>query len=142
MTRLFHFERWRLDYLIAAPGSIPWGHVLLVAPECFYYKNIPDSVRSIESSYCRFFIYFLSILTSTLVVLHLLLIHFSFPGQFFGSLIGLLQAISSLVGLLQYPLFIASQHFNYDSLGVSISLCLCVKINIGFLFILNMRGWF
>ena len=44
----------------------------------------------------------------------------SFPGQYFGTLYGLLFGVSSIVGLLQFPLFIASQRlFNDDPMVVS-----------------------
>ena len=44
----------------------------------------------------------------------------SFPGQYFGTLYGLLFGVSSIVCLLQFPLFIASQRlFNDDPMVVS-----------------------
>ncbi|XP_072033367.1 equilibrative nucleobase transporter 1-like [Amphiura filiformis] len=46
-----------------------------------------------------------------------------FPGQYFGTLYGLLLAISSIIGLLQFPLFIVSQKFfDNDPLVVNLIL--------------------
>ncbi|XP_072039334.1 equilibrative nucleobase transporter 1-like [Amphiura filiformis] len=54
-----------------------------------------------------------------------------FPSQYFGTLFGLLMGLSSIIGLLQFPLFIVSQtFFDNDPLVVNLILLVACMLTI------------
>ncbi|XP_072049638.1 equilibrative nucleobase transporter 1-like [Amphiura filiformis] len=76
--------------------------------------------------------YFLHIITrGFMYALTAAVLPIFFPSQYFGTLYGLVVAASSIIGLLQFPLFIVSQkYFDNDPLVINLILLMACMVTI------------